>query len=328
MAWKAFFYWLQNHKKIHKIKRIHFNFDWRNKIKPIQLPTAKLVYLKNNSHSLRVAAVIMPFIGLGYFLGYKLACRAEAMPASPRINYNTARDSISPLALFQAKKNFAELNDFYAPPVVRSVYKLEETSLKEQEKETKAETKKEAKKEAKKQTKKETTQQKALAKENNKKAKKQAAQPVVQNDIYYVDGMYMDLQPLNCSNVHISSRFGLRKDPFTGRGRKHYGIDYAAPSGSPIYASADGVVQSANWVRGYGQYIVIKHNDTYSTAYAHMSRFADGINPGTKVQRGQTIGYVGSTGRSTGPHLHFEVKKHGKNIDPFILANSRDYASR
>ena len=94
------------------------------------------------------------------------------------------------------------------------------------------------------------------------------------------------------------------------------GVDYAAPKGTRIYASADGVVKRAQWAGGYGRYVVIRHNSEFSTGYAHMNGFAKGIRPGVRVKQGQVIGYVGSTGRSTGPHLHFEVIKNGKKVDP------------
>jgi murein DD-endopeptidase MepM/ murein hydrolase activator NlpD len=89
--------------------------------------------------------------------------------------------------------------------------------------------------------------------------------------------------------------------------------------GSRIYASGDGVVKRAQWAGGYGRYVVIRHNSEYSTGYAHMSGFARGIKPGVRVKQGQVIGYVGSTGRSTGPHLHFEVIKNGKKVDPLKI---------
>ena len=126
-------------------------------------------------------------------------------------------------------------------------------------------------------------------------------------------------KPLEFSSARISSRFGWRRHPILKQRILHSGVDYAAPMGSRIYASGDGVVQRAQWAGGYGRYIVIRHNSEYSTGYAHMSGFARGIKPGVRVKQGQVIGYVGSTGRSTGPHLHFEVIKNGKKVDPLKI---------
>ena len=126
-------------------------------------------------------------------------------------------------------------------------------------------------------------------------------------------------KPLEFSSARISSRFGWRRHPILKQRILHSGVDYAAPMGSRIYASGDGVVQRAQWAGGYGRYVVIRHNSEYSTGYAHMSGFARGIKPGVRVKQGQVIGYVGSTGRSTGPHLHFEVVKNGKKVDPLKI---------
>ena len=126
-------------------------------------------------------------------------------------------------------------------------------------------------------------------------------------------------KPLEFSSARISSHFGWRRHPILKQRILHSGVDYAAPMGSRIYASGDGVVQRAQWAEGYGRYIVIRHNSEYSTGYAHMSGFARGIKPGVRVKQGQVIGYVGSTGRSTGPHLHFEIIKNGKKVDPLKI---------
>lgn len=117
-------------------------------------------------------------------------------------------------------------------------------------------------------------------------------------------------------NARISSRFGMRKHPILGYSKMHTGIDFAAGYGTPIYAAGDGVVNFSGRKGGYGNYVKIKHNATYETAYAHMSRFGKGIHNGSRVKQGQIIGYVGSTGRSTGPHLHYEILKLGKHINP------------
>ena len=126
----------------------------------------------------------------------------------------------------------------------------------------------------------------------------------------------LDKKPMEFRSARISSRFGWRRHPILKRRILHSGVDYAAPKGTRIYASADGVVKRAQRAGGYGNYVVIRHNSEFSTGYAHMNGFAKGIRPGVRVKQGQVIGYVGSTGRSTGPHLHFEVIKNGKKVDP------------
>jgi murein DD-endopeptidase MepM/ murein hydrolase activator NlpD len=116
--------------------------------------------------------------------------------------------------------------------------------------------------------------------------------------------------------ARLSSRFGMRKHPILGYTRMHQGVDFAAPTGTPIYAAGDGKVAIAKRNGGYGRYIRIRHNGEYSTAYAHLSRFAKGITPGRRVKQGQVIGYVGTSGRSTGPHLHYEVLRNDTQINP------------
>ena len=123
--------------------------------------------------------------------------------------------------------------------------------------------------------------------------------------------------PIN--GARLSSPFGMRKHPIDGFNKMHRGTDFAAPLGTPIMASGDGVVKKAGWCGGGGNCVVIKHNSTYQTVYAHMSKFANGIRGGIRVKQGQTIGYVGSTGKSTGPHLHYEVIVNGKKINSQIL---------
>ena len=119
--------------------------------------------------------------------------------------------------------------------------------------------------------------------------------------------------PIN--GARLSSPFGMRKHPIDGFNKMHKGTDFAAPMGTPIMASGDGVVKKAGWCGGGGNCVKIKHNSTYQTIYAHMSKFARGIKPGVRVKQGQTIGYVGSTGKSTGPHLHYEVIVNGKKVN-------------
>ena len=119
--------------------------------------------------------------------------------------------------------------------------------------------------------------------------------------------------PIN--GARLSSPFGMRKHPIDGFTKMHRGTDFAAPMGTPIMASGDGVVKKAGWCGGGGNCVVIRHNSTYQTVYAHMSKFAKGVRSGVRVKQGQTIGYVGSTGKSTGPHLHYEVIVNGKKIN-------------
>jgi len=119
--------------------------------------------------------------------------------------------------------------------------------------------------------------------------------------------------PIN--GARLSSSFGMRKHPIDGYNKLHKGTDFAAALGTPIMASGDGKIIRAKWCGGGGNCIKIKHNSTYSTIYAHMSKFAFGIKNGVRVKQGQIIGYVGSTGKSTGPHLHYEVIKNGKKIN-------------
>ena len=119
--------------------------------------------------------------------------------------------------------------------------------------------------------------------------------------------------------ARLSSRFGNRKHPILGYTRLHAGVDFAAPTGTPIYAAGDGTVEMAQTNGGYGKYIRIRHNGTYSTAYAHLNGYARGVRTGKRVRQGQVIGYVGSTGRSTGAHLHYEIHRDGKQINPLGL---------
>ena len=119
--------------------------------------------------------------------------------------------------------------------------------------------------------------------------------------------------PIN--GARLSSSFGMRKHPILGYNKMHRGTDFAAPSGTPIIASGSGTVTRARWCGGGGNCVKIKHNSTYETIYAHMKTFAKGIKEGRKVKQGQIIGYVGSTGLSTGPHLHYEVIVNGKKVN-------------
>jgi murein DD-endopeptidase MepM/ murein hydrolase activator NlpD len=119
--------------------------------------------------------------------------------------------------------------------------------------------------------------------------------------------------PIN--GARLSSPFGMRKHPIDGYNKMHRGTDFAAPMGTPIMASGDGIIKRARWCGGGGNCVKIRHNSTYETIYAHMKSFGRGIKEGVRVKQGQIIGYVGSTGKSTGPHLHYEVIMNGKKIN-------------
>ena len=123
--------------------------------------------------------------------------------------------------------------------------------------------------------------------------------------------------PIN--GARLSSPFGMRKHPILGFNKMHKGTDFAAPLGTPVMASGDGKVIKASWCGGGGNCVKIKHNSTYSTVYAHLSKFGRGVKKGVRVKQGSIIGYVGSTGMSTGPHLHYEVIKNGKKINSQTL---------
>lgn len=134
--------------------------------------------------------------------------------------------------------------------------------------------------------------------------------------------------PIN--GARLSSGFGMRTHPILGYSRMHRGTDFAAPTGTPILAAGDGVVVRAGPFSSYGNYVRIRHANGYETAYAHMSRFARGLRAGTRVRQGQVIGYVGTTGRSTGPHLHYEVLRRGQQVNPqgLRMANGRNLTGR
>lgn len=137
-------------------------------------------------------------------------------------------------------------------------------------------------------------------------------------DFFSADGKSIrkGLMRTPIDGARISSGFGTRHHPILGYTAMHRGVDFAAPTGTPIYAAGDGVVERASPNGAYGNYILIRHNSEYSTAYAHLSRFARGLTPGKRVRQGDIIGYVGTTGRSTGPHLHYEVVRSGQQINP------------
>ncbi len=139
------------------------------------------------------------------------------------------------------------------------------------------------------------------------------------NKIDYFDengkSMRKTLMKTPINGARLSSSFGKRKHPILGFTKLHTGTDFAAPKGTPIMASGDGIVTRSTWCGGGGNCVKIKHNSTYQTVYAHMSKFGRGIKKGVRVKQGQIIGYVGSTGLSTGPHLHYEVIENGRKIN-------------
>lgn len=134
---------------------------------------------------------------------------------------------------------------------------------------------------------------------------------------------FLNRRPLEGGGT-LRSRFGYRIHPIFKTRRLHTGVDLAAPTGTPIYAAGDGVITYYKWQSGYGNKVEIQHVNGYETAYGHMSRYADGLGVGSKVRQGQVIGYVGSTGQSTGPHLHFEVLINGNLVDPLSVKLPKD----
>lgn len=151
-------------------------------------------------------------------------------------------------------------------------------------------------------------------------------------DWYDADGKsarrFLMRTPIN--GARLSSGFGMRRHPILGYSRMHRGTDFAAPTGTPILAAGEGVIVRAGPFSSYGNYVRIRHANGYETAYAHLSRFARGVRAGARVRQGQVIGYVGTTGRSTGPHLHYEVLRRGQQINPINLrvANGRNLSGR
>jgi|TARA_R110000751_G_scaffold31160_1_gene79283 murein DD-endopeptidase MepM/ murein hydrolase activator NlpD len=146
-------------------------------------------------------------------------------------------------------------------------------------------------------------------------------------DFYDPDGetgkRFLTRRPLEGGGT-LRSRFGYRIHPIFKTRRLHTGVDLAARSGTPIYAAGDGVIKYYKWQSGYGNKVELQHVNGYETAYGHMSRYADGLSVGSRVRQGQIIGYVGSTGQSTGPHLHFEIKINGNLVDPLSVKLPKD----
>lgn len=146
-------------------------------------------------------------------------------------------------------------------------------------------------------------------------------------DFYSPDGetgkRFLNRRPLQ-GGGRLASRYGYRIHPIFKTRRLHSGVDLASPLGTPVYAGGDGTIRRAQWVSGYGRYVELDHVNGYQTAYAHMSRIADGIKPGMRVKQGTLIGYVGSTGNSTGNHLHYEIRINGRTVDPLSVKLPRD----
>lgn len=146
-------------------------------------------------------------------------------------------------------------------------------------------------------------------------------------DFYSPDGetgkRFLTRRPLQ-GGGRLASRYGYRIHPIFKTRRLHAGVDLASPLGTPVYAGGDGVVKRAQWVSGYGRFVELEHVNGYQTAYAHMSRIADGLKPGDRVKQGQLVGYVGSTGNSTGNHLHYEIRINGRTVDPLSVKLPRD----
>ncbi len=140
-------------------------------------------------------------------------------------------------------------------------------------------------------------------------------------DYFHEDGQSSKraLMKTPIEGARLSSYYGNRRHPVLGYNRMHKGVDFSAPTGTPIMAAGDGVVERASWYGSFGNYVRIRHNGTYKTIYAHMSKYGRGIKKGVRVKQGQIIGYVGATGRVTGRHLHYEVYMNGKQVNPLTL---------
>jgi murein DD-endopeptidase MepM/ murein hydrolase activator NlpD len=147
-------------------------------------------------------------------------------------------------------------------------------------------------------------------------------------DFYDAEGStsrkFLTRRPVRGENVRITSGFGMRRHPLLMTGKMHYGVDWATAAGTPIMAAGDGVIEEAGAKGEYGNYIRIRHANGYKTAYGHMSRYATGVSPGVRVRQGQIIGYVGSTGLSSGPHCHFEVLVNGVHVNPMSIQVPND----
>lgn len=147
-------------------------------------------------------------------------------------------------------------------------------------------------------------------------------------DFYDAEGStsrkFLTRRPVRGENVRITSGFGMRRHPLLMTGKMHYGVDWAAATGTPIMAAGDGIIEEAGAKGEYGNYIRVRHANGYKTAYGHMSRYAAGVSAGVRVRQGQIIGYVGSTGLSSGPHCHFEVLVNGVHVNPMSIQVPND----
>ncbi len=143
-------------------------------------------------------------------------------------------------------------------------------------------------------------------------------------DFFTRDGKSVkkDLLRTPVDGAKLTSGFGMRMHPILGYTRMHKGVDFGAPTGTPIYAAGDGVIEQSGWAGGYGRFVMIKHDAHTETAYGHMSRIATAATMGARVHQGQVIGYVGMTGDATGPHLHYEVRKNGAQVNPISITGT------
>lgn len=141
--------------------------------------------------------------------------------------------------------------------------------------------------------------------------------------VEFTDEVGQELKPLMVKTPveggHVTSSFGMRLHPLLGFNRLHPGVDFGAPTGTPVVAAGDGVVEEARWAGGYGHWLKLGHAQGYETGYGHLSRYAPGVKPGARVRQGQVVAFVGSTGLSTGPHLHYEVMLGGRKLDPHAM---------
>jgi murein DD-endopeptidase MepM/ murein hydrolase activator NlpD len=143
-------------------------------------------------------------------------------------------------------------------------------------------------------------------------------------DFFTRDGKSVkkDLLRTPVDGAKLTSGFGMRMHPILGYTRMHKGVDFGVPTGTPIYAAGDGVIEQSGWAGGYGRFVMIKHDAHTETAYGHMSRIATAATMGARVHQGQVIGYVGMTGDATGPHLHYEVRKNGSQVNPISITGT------
>ena len=147
-------------------------------------------------------------------------------------------------------------------------------------------------------------------------------------DFYDAEGStsrkFLVRRPVRGENVRLTSGFGLRRHPLSLTNKMHYGVDWATAHGTPIMAAGNGIIEEVGAKGEYGNYIRVRHANGYKTAYGHMSQYAAGVGPGVRVRQGQIIGYVGSTGLSSGPHVHFEVLVNGVHVNPMSIQVPND----